>query len=193
MKKKAKERVIYDNYYVGDEWEAAARENLEERGIAEPSDQEFWDEVNALDEEHWDDVKTELRDFLEDGSSWILFGTIELWRGRYHGAIMFKTLDEMMSKAGKDCDFFRFSDINGHLHLQCSHHDGTNCYEIRKIAEKGVAYYDNWESGVRPNDQRTEWEVYENIIKRYSRLPHFAHQVYGLPKTEFETQEDDVK
>lgn len=192
MKKKAKERVIYDNYYVEDEWEEAAKENLAERGVPKPSNQELLDEIYALDEEHWEDVKDEFKRFFEDGSTWLLTGAMELWHGRYDGGFLFKTFHEMLSKAGKDCDYFRFSDINGHLHLQCSHHDGTNCYEIRKVTDAGVAYYESWNSGTRQNDHRSEREVHANIVKRYSRLPHFAHQVYGLPKTEFEMPESDL-
>lgn len=191
MRKKAKEREIYDNYYPEDTWEEAAKESLAENGITEPSEQELLDEVYALDEEHWSDVKEELKRFFEDGSTWLLTGTVELWHGKYGGGFVFKTFDEMMSKAGKDCEFFRFSDINGHLHLQCSHHDGTNCYEIFKITDAGIAYYERWNSGERSNDHRTEREVHMNIIKRYSRLPHFVHLVYGLPKTEFETPKND--
>ena len=189
--KRAKDREIYDNYYVFEAWESAARENLEERGIADPSEEEMWNEVNALDQDFWEDVKCEMTNFFDDGSTWILSGTMERWNGKHSGHILFHTFSELLTKTAKDCDYYRFSDKNGHFLFQCSHHDGTNCFEIRKVTKAGEMYYENWSYSTRENDHRSEWDVCEQIVKRYSTLPHFAHQVYGLPKKEFITYDDE--
>lgn len=188
--KRAKDREIYDNYYVFEAWESAARENLEERGIADPSEEEMWNEVNALDQDFWEDVKCEMTNFFDDGSAWILSGTMERWNGKHSGHILFHTFSELLTKTAKDCDYYRFSDKNGHFLFQCSHHDGTNCFEIRKVTKAGETYYENWSYSTRESDNRSEWDVCEQIVKRYSTLPHFAHQVYGLPKKEFITYDD---
>ena len=78
--------------------------------------------------------------------------------------------------------------INGHFFLQCSHHDGTNLYEIKKVTEKGISYYENWGSSIFSSDQRTEQEILTRIMNRYSTLPHYVHIMYGCPKVEFENQ-----
>ena len=106
--KRAKDREIYDNYYVFEAWESAARENLEERGIADPSEEEMWNEVNALDQDFWEDVKCEMTNFFDDGSAWILSGTMERWNGKHSGHILFHTFSELLTKTAKDCDYYRF-------------------------------------------------------------------------------------
>ena len=119
--KRAKDREIYDNYYVFEAWESAARENLEERGITDPSEEEMWNEVDALDQDFWEDVKCEMTNFFDDGSTWILSGTMERWNGKHSGHILFRTFSELLTKTAKDCDYYRFSDKNGHFLFQCRH------------------------------------------------------------------------
>lgn len=187
MKKhrRIKERKIYDNYSLWEAFENEARKTLIESGNTNPSEDTIWKEIYAMDEIVWEDVKEDFQMFFDDNSTWILTGTVELWHGTYECGLLFHTFDEMIRKVGKDCDYFRFLDSNGHFFLQCSHPDGVNRYEIRKVTKTGEEYYENWEYGSKQHDHRSEQTIYDQIMKRYSVLPHFVHQVYGLPKTEY--------
>ncbi|MCD8084437.1 MAG: hypothetical protein LUE86_13255 [Clostridiales bacterium] len=179
---KAKERIIYDNYNIWDLYHEDAEDYLC-RVSENFSENDVWEEVVAMDQDNWETEKERLEIFFQEKSEkWVLTGVVELWHGKYRSAFFFESFDEMMKKAGKDCDYFRFYDENGHLYLTCSHHEGTNCYEIKAVTPEGVRYFENWEYG---NDKRTERQVYRQILKRYSRLPNFAHEVYGCSKREY--------
>lgn len=104
--------------------------------------------------------------------------------------MIFGDFEVMINKAAKDCDYIHLYDKNGRLYLKCSHHDGTNYYEIKKVTDKGVEYLANWEDNW--DDNRTEQYVHNQIMERYSVLPHFVHEVYGCPKIEWKKKEKDI-
>ena len=132
------------------------------------------------DTPEWEDVKEELTNFFDDGGTWILRGTNQCWNGTYGAGTIFTDFISMLATATKDCDYIHLYDQNGHFHLQCSHHDGTNHYEIKRLTDKGIAYLENWEENV--SDTRSERYVHDQIIKHYSTLPHYARKMYGYAK-----------
>ena len=183
MKKEAKKRTIYNNYDLQGEYEENARECCVENGIKNPTENDIWDKIYLFDEDAWEIEKENLKDFFSKGM-WILRGTEGRWNGTFEAGTVFTDFMDMFSKAVKDCNYVHIYDENGHLYLQCSHHDGINNFEIKKITDKGVMYLENWEENL--NDKRTEQQIHDKIMKRYSTLPHFAHIVYGCPKIEYE-------
>lgn len=48
----------------------------------------------------------------------------------------------MCKQSKKDWEFV---DRNGHLHLNCTHHDGTNEVQFYKLTKKGAENFHNWE------------------------------------------------
>lgn len=181
----AKERIIYSDYDLWDDYEITARESIRENeGKDTPTDNEIWDEIYFLDSINWNDTKSELKKFFDDGSTWILQGTTGRWDGAHKGGYIFTDFSDMFNKAMKDCDYVKFSDKNGHFYLECSHHDGTNHYEIKRMTDAGVEYYERWNESW--SDQRSEEHVHDMIMKRYSTLPHYVHRVYGAKKIEYE-------
>lgn len=130
-------RTIYDNYNLwNDSNVKEAKEVLLERdGNENPSDNDIWDELNDEDNINWKEEKYELLKFFDDGSTWILRGTNGRWDGSHEAGTIFTDFMEMFNKAMKDCDYVKLYDENGHFYFQCSHHDGTNCYEIKKLTE----------------------------------------------------------
>ena len=187
MNKIAKERVIYNNYdlwekYPDDEIDMIAREC---EWVDE--DEEITDEMRNRwryqeDEFDWDTAWNELTTFFQ-GKTVGFFGEIGLWHGVYRGGKIgdFETL---FYKAIEDCSYIKIYDENGHMYLSCSHHDGTNCFEIKLVGDKGEEYLENWEYSW--NDKRSEEYVYDQIYKRYSILPRFAQRMYGCPPREYE-------
>lgn len=185
MKRTGKERVIFDNYSLW-ELEEAAKENLLENGIDDPTEDDIWDEVYEQLNMYWDDVKCDLKEFINDGSSWIIMGHCGLWYGNRAAGTIFNDFEQMFVTMTQHCDYWKIYDVNGHLHLECSHHDGTNHFEIKRITDKGVAYLKNWEANW--SDKRSEQYVHEKIMSRYSVLPRFAEKVYGCKRVEYETK-----
>lgn len=181
------ERVIYDNY---DLWKTYPDEEIkeyfmEENGYEEDeiTDEMIWKERYFLNETNWEEEKERLKKFFLNGNKWILFGTVGRWDGLYRAGTLFDTFDDFFYKATSDCNYWKFYDENGHLYLTCSHHDGTCCYEIKEVTDKGVQYFDNWEYNW--DDKRSEEYVHTQIINKYSRLPRYMEKVFGCKRYEY--------
>lgn len=188
----AKTRTIYDNYslwetYPDDEVKAMLMETGCYETEDEISDDAIWNKRYHQNEFDWECAEFDLKEFFRDnGNKWMLFGEVGRWDGVFKCGTLFDTFDDFFYEATKDCDYIRFYDENGHLYLTCSHHDGTCHYEIKEVTDKGIEYLENWEYNW--DDKRTEEYVHTQIFNRYSRLPHFAHRVYGFKKVEYESK-----
>jgi len=178
-------RTIYDNYDLWDQYSEFAKETLSEYE-EEPSEDSIWNVINDEDSTNWECEKERLEEFFNDGSTWILRGTNGRWNGTFEAGTIFTDFMDMYREAMTDCDYVHLYDENGHFYMQCSHHDGTNYYEIRKLTDKGIEYLKNWEENW--NDKRSERYIYDQIMKRYSTFPNFAHKVYGCPKVEWKKE-----
>jgi hypothetical protein len=180
-------REIYNNYNLLKSYpDEEVIENLVANGYEEDeiTEEDMWRERYLLDKENWEEEYERLKEFFKNGNKWILFGTVGRWNGLYRAGTIFETFDEFFYKATRDCDYIYFYDENGHLYLTCSHHDGTCCYEIKEVTDKGIEYLENWEDNW--NDKRSEEYVHTQIVKRYSRLPRFAEKMYGCKRTEYQ-------
>lgn len=188
MAKNAVERVIYDNYDI---YGAYSDEAVASSALCDgyPLDEdEIWEECRRMDEENRELEYDNLRNFFDSdkNSTWLLIGSCEVWHGTYEGGFTFKTFDEMISKAGKDCDYFRFWDENGHFYLKCSHHDGTNVFEVKKLTKSGKQLLENWEYNDTKRYNYPEKELHHRLFKRYSVLPNYMNTMYGCNKTEYQ-------
>ena len=179
----AKERKIFDNYdgYTDEEIIATARECEWISEDEEPTDNQISEWKQWEEENDWDCVTSELENFF-DGKKVIFFGKIGLWHGIYSGSDIGNFMD-LFYKAIKDCAYIKIYDVNGHFHISCAHHDGSHHFEVKEITDSGIDYYDRWQYGT---DNRKESQVNTQIIKRYSRLPHFIHKVWGCKAREYE-------
>lgn len=181
------QRTIYDNYDLWDDENVTyAKEDLEDEGNDNPTEEDIWEKISDIDASNYDDEMERLGEFFDDGSTWILIGTSGRWDGTYDVGTIFTDFVSTFRKAIQDCDYIKLYDENGHFYLTCSHHDGTNHYEIKKLTEKGVKYLENWEEDW--DDKRTERYIHDMIMKKYSVLPHFAHKVYGCPKVQWKKE-----
>ena len=182
----AKERVLYDNYDLSETYpDKDIDELLIENGVVEDAeeitDEMRWKERYNEDEFAWDAAKEELDEFF-DGKKCLIMGETGLWHGVYHGSDIGEFW-ELFNKAITDCDYIKIYDINGHFHLTCSHHDGRCHYEFKIVTSEGEEYYDRWNYG---SDNRRECDVHKQIYKKYSKIPHFMHKVYGCKVRESE-------
>ena len=186
MNKIAKERVIYDNYdlweqYPDEEIDAVARDY----GWIDENE-EITDEMRTQwryweDETNWDTEKEMLKDFF-NGKTVGFFEEVGLWHGTYKCGDIGEFWN-LFYKATDDCNYIKIYDENGHMYLTCSHHDGTNHFEIKILNDDAEDYYDRWSYGT---DNRKEYEVITQIYKRYSKIPRFAEKVYGCKAREYE-------
>lgn len=186
MNKIAKERIIYNNYNPWDTYpDDVLKEMALECGWVDNED-EITEEMlcqwrfEEMDND-WDNEKEMLENFFE-GKTVGFFGSVGLWHGIYKCGDIgeFWTL---YYKAIKDCDYIKIYDENGHMYLTCSHHDGTNHFEIKILNDDAEDYYDRWSYGT---DNRKEYEVITQIYKRYSKIPRYMQSVYGCKAREYE-------
>lgn len=185
----AKTRIIYDNY---DLWKKYPDNELKEMAVeCGWIDEEEKDEVtdNQLidwryheDKVDWECEKERIDEFFK-GKTVGFFGDVGLWHGVYKAGKVGEFW-KLFYDAIKDCDYIRIYDENGHLYLTCSHHDGTNHFEIKEVSNKGTEYLERWEYNW--GDKRSERDVHTQIFRRYSKLPRYAEKVFGCKAREFE-------
>lgn len=141
------------------------------------SDERVNQEVYDQSEFAWDDFKYEFDSFLQNSQTgFLLCGDVGTWRGSMAGGCYVDKFDDLY-KFWDSCDYIKVYDDGGHLYIKASHHDGTNYAELKELTKKGVEYKDNhyWDS-----DQ----EVHEKLFNSnfYTKLPHYAHKVWGIKK-----------
>ncbi len=187
--KEAKKRVIYSNY-DGMDFDEAKRlvfESLAEvygwKSEEDVPDDEVYDCIKDEDACWWDDESRRMNDFFSSGR-FLLKGTIGRWDGPAEGGFIFSTFKEM-HKAWDWCDYIEFYDANGHFRIRCSHHDGTNYYEVRELTPAGIEYESNHGSSM-PTRQLHEklWNS-----SKYTKLPHYANKVLGCKRIEYEPEQ----
>ena len=84
-------RTIYNNYDLWDDYSEFAKETLSEYD-EEPSKNAIWNVINDQDSINWEDEKERLKEFFDDGSTWILRGTNGRWNGTFEAGTIFTEL-----------------------------------------------------------------------------------------------------
>ena len=188
--KRPKERLIYNNYDLWDSYSDEAERWLIEQKEMRPEDiteDAIWDEIYEQDEMEWEIANNEMTQFFEQSAAtWLAIGTVGRWDGTFDGGFIFTTFQELLSRVGKDCNYFKFIDKNGHFYVHCSHHDGTNEVEVKRITEAGKRLYENWNYSASARYAYPEKELHKKIFNRYSALPNFVHKMFGCPLREYE-------
>lgn len=169
--------VLYSNYcgWISEEeiiqylWDCEYIDHLDEA-----TDDMIYNEMYELERMYWDDISYELKHFFDKGNAWLLTGSIGRWDGNYRGGYIFNTFEEFC-ECFQDCDYIEIVDNKGHLEVECSHHDGTNFYEVKRVSDFGCEWYDNhsWDMC----DEELHTKMWKNNFM--TSLPHFARDVYG--------------
>lgn len=172
--------TLYNNYH-DDQMAKDARDYLlDEYGDAEGwrtlddvPEERVWKELSREDEFNWDAFVAEMDRVLDKSdTSFLITGTVGRWNGRASGGFVFDTLKEL-SKCWRDCDYIKVEDDDGHLFITCSHHDGTNHFEIKRLTKRGEKFIeDNW-------DMDTE-KLHSTAFNSnfMSGLPYLAKKLY---------------
>lgn len=169
--------TLYSNYYgwiSEDEirqylWDCEYIDHLDEA-----TDDMIYNAMYELERMYWDDISCELKHFFDKGDAWLLTGSIGRWDGNYRGGYIFNTFEEFC-ECFKDCGYIEIVDNKGHFEVKCSHHDGTNFYEVKRVSDFGCEYFGthSWELSLE--------EVFTKMWNNnfMTSLPHFARDVYG--------------
>ncbi len=187
---KAKERTIFSNYDP-DDYREDAIETCKLNDI-ELTENNIYDMISEQEQEIWNLEKERIDEIFADNSV-IASGSVERWNGRHSGGQMYSSFDEFFSSFTKDCDYIHLWDENGHFYVECSHHDGTNCCEIKLVTSTGKNFYENWNYDYDRRLRRySEWEMLDKIFNnsKYSQLPRFAAKAYGCPEREYEKRQN---
>lgn len=170
--------TIYNNYNLDEQFDDIRFCMIEDG--ENPTDDEVWDEIHFQDSINWEEECERLKEFFSTSPLWILQGTVGRWDGPKKGGFLFSDWKDLVKhNPTKDCDFIHWYDENGHLFLKCSHHDGDNLFEIKKVTKKGAQMVEKWKDDF--NDCRSEKQIHDTIMGNnfFSALPHFAKAVYG--------------
>lgn len=188
MKKEPKKRILYSNSYdyLYEDAQAFLIENHRENNPQDfewkPSDERIVEEMSSIDDLNWDDFKINFENFFNT-NTFVLQGTVGRWDGTYGAGYVFDSFHGLC-RAWQSCEYVEIYDCNGHLYVDCSHHDGSNHYEIRVLTECGVKYVDNHKYDM---DER---ELHTKLMHpNHSKLPHAAHTVFGCKRIEYEKGE----
>ena len=173
------ERIIFNNYdFEEEDIINSILEMNEELTREDITTEMIYDEWYDQEKIWFEDEFSSLIEFFKDKKI-ICFGSVGRWNGTFRGGEIFESFEDAYCRMTKDCDYVKIYEEDGHLYIQCSHHDGTNNFEIKVLTEKGEDYYNNWEYMIFPNDARNEEYIHNQIIKRYSRLPRYCKNMWG--------------
>ena len=137
-------------------------------------DEDVYNFVDNNEEWEWDDFKTEFGHFIKKSDyGFLLVGDVGTWRGNIAGGCYVNKFDDLYT-FWEDCRDIKVWDEGGHLYIKASHHDGTNYAELKELTQAGSNYKDEhyWDS-----DKETHEKLWNSTY--YTRLPHYAHKVWG--------------
>lgn len=185
----SKRNEIYDDYaFLSSEYEKEARQYLfDEYGEFEDwespediSDTRVYDEIDVQRGFIFEDEMEMIKSFFED-KQLLVCGSCGLWYGRVDGGKVI-TVDNL-SDLWNDCGmcYIHLYDENGHFFVEVAHHDGTNCFEVKVLTEKGYEIYSDWEYDYRYSEL-SEREIHEKLWNdsHYTHIPHYAREVFGV-------------
>ena len=166
------EKVLYSNYYEDLMSEEEAREILEENGCEDINESDIYEFINDQSNEDWYEFIKSFERYLQE-KYYVATGTCGLWYGKVDGGKLILGINTFMTLL-QDCDYIKIIDNDGRLLITCSHHDGTNHYELRELNDRGVDYYFK-------NDYRLDRkEMCERLFKQqYSKRPRLFKKIYG--------------
>ena len=72
-----------------------------------------------------------------------------------------------------DFDDVTISEEKGHLYIDATDHDGGLTFEVKKVNDKGMDYFDRWQEKWHISEKK----CHENIFKRMSVLPRLAKYI----------------
>ena len=161
--------IYFDNTKVSENF-AETKEYLQDVCGGAVTDEQVWNELSEIERENWDDCMQELKNLFA-GRKCIAFGTIGGWLGKREGAKLFDNVKLAIDNIVKDCDYITIeSSDEGTIKVTASHHDGTNCMELKAVNSNGVKFTNSWENG------------YHSKMNEFDMLMHLWESKYVTHK-----------
>lgn len=143
MKRKLINTVYYDSLYYACEFPYEEyKEMCEDCGWTchKEDSPGYWEDMAELAENEWGDFEANMEYSKFKGQPCMITGTLGLWHGT--PTIIPVLCDDIMAaiKRCLDCNYqieYTIELKDGHINVNVSHHDGTNCFEIWLLSEKG--------------------------------------------------------
>ena len=144
MKRNIINTTYFDSLYYGNEYSYEEyKEMCEECGweCHEEGSTGYWRDMAELTESDWDAFKGNMEYSKYKGQPCMITGALGLWNG--HPTIVPVKCDDIMEAIEKCLDnnySFEYEILlkDGHIEVNVSHHDGTNCFEIHLLSKKGI-------------------------------------------------------
>ena len=164
-------KIIYTDHPYDFNEEEIRQDLIDLEENEDPSEDDCWEAWRWQNELEWDDVSYEAK--KEEGI-FIIVGTLGLWNGNFKGSCVVKgNLLDAFSKCLED--YNRIYMYNKQLHVDATHHDGTNNFVIKKLTKRGENYLG--EHGWEYNDAEMNRRLFTN--SHYSHhIDHFS-KLYG--------------
>lgn len=172
--------VIFDNYDF-DNYEKMARESMEDIGFSPEgiTDSKLYNCAKDLEQEDFTITLNELEEFF-DGKTVMFTGAIGRWNGT-HAGFDIGDFDDLFSEYTEDCDYFEIYDDDGALYIRCSHHDGTNLFQVLTLTNKGARAFDDWQYSYGKYAKLDDKEIHKLLLNRkLTHVPQVAKKVYGF-------------
>lgn len=141
-----KEFLLFSNYPDSKYFEETRAFMVEELDL-EPSDQDVLDQIRFDEEIQWDGLKYELKNNTQAQQPCVVTGQLGLWHGNV--TIEPKVFDNIygaVMACVHNMDYITIKQINGYIEVNCTHHDGTNVFEIHLLNNKGIKATENYNS-----------------------------------------------
>lgn len=139
---------------------------------------EHYEYINMTLQEYLDDVKTEIEyhENIHGMKTYLIIADLGLWYGNRRGGKVVKGLWNAISSTFED--YNTIYQEGRTLKIDAIHHDGTNCFEIYELTEKGEEWYN------RNSDWRSREDICETLYnnKKYRRNVQFFNNLYGWMK-----------
>lgn len=162
--------------------EDEARAWLVECGNEDPSQDEVYDQMEHWVECDWENVSSHLKNCFSSGK-FLLVGEAGRWNGTFACGKVLDGFDEV-EKAWCCNDYMdvEIYDVckGGHyeFHVKGHHQDGTDHWIIKELTNRGVEYFEKWESNW--DDKRTEEEIHQILWNNshYTKNVEFTKRYY---------------
>lgn len=159
---------IYNNYDVKPYLEKA-KDLLFGDGIENPTEDELYDCAYNEMEDDWRIVTDMFLPQYLENNKYIAVGSVGRWDGNFGGWTILENMHDFYDLID-GCRYIEIKDDDGHLFIRCTHHDGTNSYELKELTYKGYNFY-NYHSWNYDNKTLGKYLFNNNFN---SRLPHLG-------------------
>lgn len=172
--------VLFDNYDI-DKYEEMARESMEYSGFGpeEITDSKLYAWAEDLEQEDFTTTVSDLKSFF-DGKTVLFTGSVGRWCGNHTGFDV-GDFEDLFCKYTKDCDYFDIYDDGGALYISCSHHDGSNFFQVLVLTNKGAHIFEDWQDYCGKYAKLDDKEIHKLLLNRkLAHVPQVAKKVYGF-------------